>query len=111
MGPVVNRAAAAVYKPEPVSPDVESRERLGVAVGAALLVGGLFLVIAVLPAEYGIDPLGFGARMGLRALNDTQRAIDAYTATPGNAGGAPLIVPQDHGYQSETVEFKIAPRD
>ena len=41
------------------------RQRLAVAAGAALLVAGLILVMFVLPAEYAVDPLGTGARLGL----------------------------------------------
>jgi hypothetical protein len=108
----VNQALRTADEPESTGPGGERRDRLAVAVGAALLVGGLLLVIAVLPAEYGIDPLGIGARLGLTALSDTQKAIDAYAASSAkDAGGAPLIVPQDHGYQQETVAFKIAPHD
>jgi hypothetical protein len=108
----VNVGIAQQDIPAGVPAPVEARERLGVAVGAAILGAGLFLVVAVLPAEYGIDPTGIGRKLGLTALNDTQRAIDAYAATKSaGAGGAPLIVPQDHGFQSETVEFKIAGRD
>ena len=45
-----------------------SRERLAVAAGAALLVAGVLLVTVVLPAEYAVDPLGTGARLGLLDL-------------------------------------------
>ena len=39
-----------------------ARERIALAAGAALLVAGVILVIAVLPAEFGVDPLGIGAQ-------------------------------------------------
>jgi hypothetical protein len=35
----------------------------------ALLLAGVILVIAVLPAEYGIDPLGIGGALGLTQMN------------------------------------------
>jgi hypothetical protein len=54
-----------------VDQSVEARQRLAVAAGAALLGAGLILVMIVLPAEYGVDPLGTGARLGLTALGDT----------------------------------------
>ena len=38
------------------------------AAGAALLAAGLILVMFVLPAEFGVDPLGTGARLGLVPL-------------------------------------------
>ena len=46
----------------------EIKQRIGVAAGAALLVAGLVLVTVVLPAEYGVDPLGTGKRLGLLPL-------------------------------------------
>lgn len=58
----------------------------------ALLVAAVILVIAVLPAEYGIDPTGIGSGLGLVELNndDAQSGItltDAATApaAPGKA--------------------------
>jgi len=48
-----------------------ARERIAVAAGAALLAAGLILVMFILPAEYGGDPLGSGARCGLSRLGVT----------------------------------------
>lgn len=80
------------------------------AAGAALLVAGLILVIAVLPAEYGVDPLGIGRKLGLTAMSDVQKGLEAFQATQtATAGGAPTIAPQPRAYQNETVEFKLAP--
>jgi hypothetical protein len=90
---------------------VLAKERIALAVGAALLVAGLILVIAVLPAEFGIDPIGLGRILGLTAMSDVQKSLDAFQATRGSTGGAATIVPQDRRYQQETVEFTIAPRD
>jgi hypothetical protein len=71
----------------------EARQRIAVAAGFALLGAGLILVMFVLPAEYGIDPLGTGART----------ATDGATAT--------IVVPQDRAFKQETVEFTIAARE
>ncbi|HZI52025.1 MAG TPA: hypothetical protein VFE29_09390, partial [Terriglobia bacterium] len=35
----------------------------------ALILAAVILVVAVLPAEYGIDPLGIGGALGLTKLN------------------------------------------
>ena len=43
---------------------VDMKQRLAIAAGAALLVAGLILVTCVLPAEFAIDPLGTGAKLG-----------------------------------------------
>ena len=89
-----------------------ARERIALAAGAALLVAGLILVIAVLPAEYGVDPLGIGRKLGLTAMSDVQKNLEAFAATRGDtAGGAPTVAPQERAYQQETVEFKLGPHD
>ena len=67
---------------------VQARERIAVNAGAALLGAGLLLVVAVLPAEYGVDPLGVGRRLGLTAMSDVQRELDAFEATKVPGGGA-----------------------
>jgi hypothetical protein len=41
----------------------------------ALLIAALVLTFVVLPAEYGLDPTGIGARLGLTAMSDPE-AID-----------------------------------
>ncbi len=90
---------------------VLARERIALNAGAALLVSGLLLVVAVLPAEYGVDPLGVGRRLGLTAMNDVKKGMDAFQATrAASAGGAPTVAPQERGYQHETVDFKLGPR-
>ena len=48
---------------------VEARHRILFAAGAALLAAGLILVMFVLPAEYAVDPLGTGARVGAAKLS------------------------------------------
>ena len=47
---------------------IEVRHRIAIISGGALLTAGLVLVMFVLPAEFGVDPLGTGARLGLLQL-------------------------------------------
>jgi hypothetical protein len=47
---------------------VPSARALGRASAVALLAAAVILVVAVLPAEYGIDPLGTGKALGLSGL-------------------------------------------
>jgi hypothetical protein len=90
---------------------VEATQRILVAAGAALLVSGLILVMFVLPAEYGVDPLGTGARVGLLDLGVVGQQVEALSSTAGNgAGQATIVVPQDRPFKQETVEFKVGPR-
>ena len=94
------------------APTVVARERIALAAGAALLIAGVILVIAVLPAEYGVDPLGIGGKLGLTAMGDLQKDLEALKTTRAeNSGGVATVAPQDHSYQQETVDFKIGPRD
>jgi hypothetical protein len=89
---------------------VIARERLALAAGAALLVAGIILVIAVLPAEYGVDPLGVGRRLGLTAMSDVAKSVDALAANRVAATGSGAIVaPQEVPYQQESVDFQLGP--
>jgi hypothetical protein len=85
---------------------VEARHRILVAAGAALLAAGLILVMFVLPAEYAVDPLGTGARVGLLDLGVVGQQVEALsnTAPAGAVGEAPIVVPQDRAFKQELVE-------
>ena len=95
----------------------DARARLATASGAALLVAGLALVVAVLPAEFGVDPTGIGRRLGLLALADVKQQLAAFQAAngEGTASGAvagaatQTVVAADKPLQHETVEFSLAP--
>jgi hypothetical protein len=54
-----------------------STKSLVKATGVAALIGLLVLIIAILPAEYGIDPTGLGQRMGLTMLSQADAAEPA----------------------------------
>jgi len=96
-------------------PAVEVKNRIAVALGGALLVAGLLLVAVVLPAEFAIDPLGTGAKLGLLQLGEVGQQVDALNqqaGEAGRAGGAGVIVAaQEKPFQQESVEFKLAPRE
>ena len=95
---------------ESTASTAEVRQRLAVAAGAALLAAGLILVLFVLPAEYAVDPLGSGKRLGLLDLGETGQQIEALAAKPGTgAGQTPIIVPQPGPFTQETVNFPIEP--
>jgi hypothetical protein len=91
----------------------QARARLAAATGAALLVAGIVLVTCVLPAEYAVDPLGTGARLGLMQLGETGRQVEALEDAQGTSGasaGQPVIVGQEKPFHRETVDFRIGPR-
>lgn len=89
-----------------------ARERIAVAVGAALLAAGLIFVMFVLPAEFAIDPLGTGAKFGLLDLGVTGQQIQSFAAASGRGSGqAPAVAPQEREFKEETAEFKVAPHE
>ena len=90
-----------------------ARLRIAVAAGAALLAAGLVLVMFILPAEYGVDPLGTGARFGLVELGLTGQRVEALDAAAAGEGvaGQPIMAAQERPFQQETVEFTLGPRE
>jgi hypothetical protein len=62
-----------------------SGQRIAMSVGVALVIAALVLVVAVLPAEYGIDPTGIGKALGLTELNaPASRTIEVRDVIGGN---------------------------
>jgi len=92
---------------------IGSREQLAVATGAAILVAGLLLVTVVMPAEYAVDPVGTGARLGLLELGEVGRRVDALNSTQGLTAGSQsaIITGQERPFTIETVEFVLGPRE
>ena len=62
------------------TPVTASRGRILLATAVALGLALVTLFVAVLPAEYGIDPLGIGQKLGLTALADTEASTTTGTA-------------------------------
>lgn len=54
-------------------PPTQSVKSLVLASTFAMLLAFIVLITAVLPAEYGIDPTGFGKMMGLSALSGSSK--------------------------------------
>lgn len=67
--------------------------------GAALVI----LFVAILPAEYGLDPLGTGRALGLTALSGVE-PLDAAPAAPSAA--APV---QRQTYQQDVYKVELRP--
>ena len=79
-----------------------SKGTLAKATGVALVVAAIVLVTIVLPAEYGIDPLGFGAATGLIGLSQT-------TPPPIVASESGPVRPQPADYKVDTRQFTLEP--
>jgi hypothetical protein len=88
-------------------------QRIGVATGVALLVAGLVLVMIVLPAEYGVDPLGTGGRLGLLPLGIVGQQVEALNgaAVSRNAAHNTVVVGAERPFHEETVALTIAPHE
>jgi hypothetical protein len=80
-------------RPDLSGPASNTPRKILAATGVALLAAAVILVTAVLPAEYGIDPLGTGRLMGLTAL----------------AEGAGVIAPQPSEYKLDSRAFVLGP--
>ena len=79
-----------------------SRSRIAAATGVSFVVASLLLIALVLPAEYGIDPLGTGRRLGLLDLFSAQDA-----ATPPEPEEA--REPPPRVYKTESTSFTVRP--
>jgi hypothetical protein len=89
-------------------PEQPRASRIVLATVIAAFVAAVILVTAVLPAEYGIDPLGTGRALGLTALSGTTApAVEAVaTATPSAAVAAPQPHLADDEYKVELRPFE-----
>lgn len=92
---------------------VPSARRLAAATAIAVAVAGIILVTIVLPAEYGIDPLGTGARLGLTAIGRPAKS-EPITLPQGSA-----LKPVANGperqyrapFKTDAVQFTLGPYD
>ena len=90
------------------------RERIALATAAAMFVAGVLLITVVLPAEYGVDPVGTGRWFGL-----TQIARAAGTgAAPAEEASSELepVRPgantsQPRSFRRNAMTFKLGPRE
>lgn len=94
------------------APPAPSSGALARATVVALLVAGVVLVAAILPAEYGIDPLGTGRVLGLSALFTAGEEAAANASTPSGLASADAtpLHPQLYQYRVDTREFIIPPK-
>lgn len=82
--------------------ETPSKRTIVKATAVALVVAALILVTIVLPAEYGIDPLGTGAATGLINLSQAQ-------PPPIVASASGPIRPQPADYKFDTRQFGLLP--
>lgn len=90
------------------TPVAASRRRILAATGIALVIALVVLIVAVLPAEYGIDPLGTGKALGLTALAGSE---DAAAVSPSTleAVRAGVNTPQSGALAQDTFTVELRP--
>jgi hypothetical protein len=99
-----------------------STRKILTATGVALLAAAAILVLFVLPAEFGIDPLGTGKKLGLtelvRAADKPAPVSDVSIApvlVPSPKGDAPTVtgafVAQPSQFHTDARELKLAPNE
>jgi len=109
---MMETATDHVIESAPHATSLEVRQRIAVALGLAILAAGLILVMFILPAEFAVDPLGTGARLGLLPLGEVGQQVDALNKTAATTTGqGAIIVAQDKTFQQESIEFKLAPHE
>ncbi len=107
----------------PTPAEVPSTGQLIKASLIALGVAAALLIVAVLPAEYGIDPTGIGGKLGLKVLHDAQASKGM--SKPAGAGAsqslnllAPTVSPvspvspvsrKTVPYRSDRMTLELAP--
>jgi hypothetical protein len=89
-----------------------SKSAIAKATGIALLAALLLLFAAVLPAEYGIDPLRTGKLLGLTGISAAGGGEPAAGAVPTPAPGqAGVYTPQPKIYKVDSQDFQLRPGD
>jgi len=105
-----------------------SKKRIAAATAIALVVAGILLVTVVLPAEYGIDPLGTGKALRLTDLaaasqkkppeaapSDAEATTIAPRLEQSPNGGAPVMrgafIGQPKGYRTDSREYTLRPKE
>lgn len=81
---------------------------LGKATALAVVVAAVVLVTTVLPAEYGIDPLGTGRALGLTGIAGGD-GTPPVTVVPKTASAGGPVAPQTQGYKIDAIEFLLIP--
>ena len=101
---------------EPLKPELAtqiaaapSKGTISKATGVALLVAVLLLFVAVLPAEYGYDPLKTGGALGLTGI--AKAAEVQAGAAPKAVTPAGVYTPQPKIYKVDAQDFQLRPGD
>jgi hypothetical protein len=86
--------------------DGPSKTAIVKATVIAFAVALVILFTAVLPAEYGIDPLKTGKALGLIGLSKSNETTNAGRATPVQTG---IYVAQPSTYKEDSEDLSLTP--
>ena len=91
------------FPPDSAGSGRHEGRRLAIATVIALMVAALLLLAAVLPAEYGVDPLGTGKALGLLDLYRGATDPSGAATTPAPAAAVPPMTM----FKVDSVVFKL----
>ncbi len=90
-----------------ITNELPSSASLIKATAVAVVTAGVLLVTTVMPAEYGVDPTGIGAVLGLKALSNSSAQADS--------GGVPALKSpvwkQSVPFRTETMTLSLLPTE
>jgi hypothetical protein len=86
-----------------------SKQKLAKATIVAIVVALVILFVAILPAEYGIDPLGTGAALGLTSLSEAAAANTPQTPITTAPVVTGVYTAQPKTYKVDTEDINLAP--
>jgi len=86
-----------------------SKAAIGRATAIALFIAILLLFVAVLPAEYGYDPLKTGAALGLTGISKATEVQTGTTPKPVTPAG--VYTSQPKIYKVDAQDFQLRPGD
>jgi len=92
------------------------RERIALATAAAMFVAGVLLVTVILPAEYGVDPVGTGRWLGLTQIARAAGTGDAAAASEEASAELEPVrpganTPQARSFRRNAMTFTLGPRE
>jgi hypothetical protein len=94
-----------------VDVEVPSARSLAVATLLSAIVAGVLLVTVILPAEYGVDPIGAGRALGL--YREPAAGVDAETAAAAAHGtmpaGTATLTRSPVPYRSDEMSLVLKP--
>ena len=86
-----------------------SRRELAKGGAIAAAIASVVLTVAVLPAEYGIDPTGIGRALGLTALQSAAAEPAPAAPPPAPSSSGTVAAAQQSAYRADTRTVTLPP--